>query len=100
MFESLGLILPVLTEEYRMVGSCIMVGICNRPLVVTEEVYWWLVGRKFILRVRSIDEVLRHDLPDMTDEIGVVQKPAVKRYTHEGPIYVNTVKHASKNRHT
>jgi hypothetical protein len=52
------------------------------------------------LRVHSIDEVLRKEMPQMTDEIGKVQKPAVHRYTDEGPIHVNTVKHASKVRRT
>jgi hypothetical protein len=99
MFDVIvGTFLPVSIEDYRMVGSCIVVGLCDRPLVVTEEVYWWLVERKFRLRVHSIDEVLRKEMPQMTDEIGKVQKPAVHRYTDEGPIHVNTVKHASKVR--
>jgi len=32
---------------------------CRMPVVLSEEVYWWLCKRKVELRVKSLDEVLR-----------------------------------------
>ena len=44
---------------------------CRKPCVLSDEVYWWLCARKLELRrqgikCNSIDDVLRHDLPQMS----------------------------------
>lgn len=54
-----------------------------RPVVLSEEVYWWLVKRKFELRARSIDEVLRMDLKDLPASIQCRSHPEVKLYGWE-----------------
>ena len=76
-------------QDLRMVWYGLMAGLCNRPMVVSEEVYWWLVSRKFIHRVHSMDEVLRKEIPHMSEEIGGELQPPVKNYSSEGPVYVS-----------
>lgn len=54
-----------------------------KPVVLTDEMYWWLVKRKFELRAHSIDEVLRIDLQDLPESLRGRTSPQVKLYEWE-----------------
>ena len=106
--EIIGSVFAVLYVEYRLLGLGIMVlsvaspekkrETCDRPLVVTESVYWWLTGRKSLHRVHSIDAVLRKEMPQMIQDIGSIEIQTVRRYSDEGPIHVNKQRPRRKNR--
>lgn len=58
-----------------------MCGLVKKPVVLSDDVYWWLVKRKFELRARSIDEVIRIEIPQIpTNERSFTQ---VKLYSFE-----------------
>ena len=62
-----------------------MIGICRKPVVLSDDVYWWLVKRKFELRAHSIDEVLRIELEKMSTDIPNERSfTQVKLYSFEG----------------
>ena len=71
--------------------------LCDRPVVVTDDVYWWLTRRRVFLRVHSIDEVLRIEIPDMTAEIGDVPIREVRTFSDEGPIYASSYRIRRRN---
>lgn len=78
--------LPGSFNEFLDVG--IVVGVCSKPVVLSEDVYWWLVERKFRLRVRSLDEVLRIEMPHMSQELQPDHEfVQVKVYSDEGTGY-------------
>lgn len=56
---------------------------CKKPVVLSDEMYWWLVKRKFELRAHSIDEVLRMDLQDLPESLRGRTSPQVKLYEWE-----------------
>jgi len=74
--------LPELIDPLE--GVILMFGLCKKPVVLSEEVYWWLVKRKFELRCHSIDEVLRIEMPQMSDEFPDHSFNQVKLYSFEG----------------
>ena len=63
-----------------MIGTCK----CKRPCVLSEEVYWWLVKRKFELHAKSIDEVIRIEANIPPEELGLDMPPIVNSKIGEG----------------
>lgn len=56
----------------------------SKSIVLSEDVYWWLVKRKYELRARSLDEVLRIEMPKMTESFEKEQHlTQVKIYSFE-----------------
>lgn len=62
---------------------------CVKPIVVTEEMYWYLVERKFRLRVHSIDEVLRLEMQDLPADLRWTKAP-VKVYSFEDQAHIRS----------
>lgn len=55
----------------------------KKCVVLSDEMYWWLVKRKYELRAHSIDEVLRLDLADLPSGLRGRTTPQVKIYGWE-----------------
>ena len=79
-------------EDLENMGRvvCVMCGAtkCKRPVVLSEEVYWWLCQRKVELHVHSLDEVLRIELQARMNKNA--DHPFAKSLIHEGIHVVNT----------
>jgi len=68
-----------------LIGVIVVISLCKKPVVLSDEVYWYLVKRKFELRAHSIDEVLRIEMPEMSDSFSHEHSfNQVKLYSFEG----------------